>query len=695
MLKKKALLALAACLAVQSPLTVLAETDGQENMQYTAEADVTETSQASQPDSGNSSDAGTGAETVSDENEAAGTQEDQITEDTDNNQEPASGSVETEQDSSVNVPETEQVSQNAALTDESETAESDTDEAEAPAEETETEKPETEPEVPDNSAKLDEVTNYRNQWIFVNGEGWYYYNGSGKRATGWLNDGGKWYYLDGENAQYPGVMLKNCDRQIGNQIYAFDNSGVMKTGWYFKFGDGEGWYYFDSNGYVKTGWMWGGDAWYYLGPDNAQYRGLMYRNCDSEIDGEIYAFRDGGQMIKDWNFKFGDGEGWYYYNSSGVRQYGWHFLSGEWYYLSPRDAEYPGLMYRNCDSELDGQTYKFLDSGVMVRGWYWQDGKGWLYYNSSGYMQSGWLKDNGKWYYLDPENENIMVKDTSLEIGGQRYVFKNNGEMLTGWYWQDGEGWLYYQENGYLASGWLWDGTAWYYLDPANHNAMVTDLWKVIDGHWYSFNTNGSMRRNWSFINGNWYYFGGDGAARTGWQTIDGLRYYFYTANDPNGGVECAMAKNTTIDGIAISSDGSASVAYGYAADVLDSVGWNLRAAYNWSASIPWTSTTANASPGSEWFAVYGFKNKTGNCYVMAATFYYMAKLLGYDAHQVTGYVPTVSGGLTPHSWVEIDMNGSTYVFDPDFTNETGRNGYQISYGTSGTWRYANYSRMN
>ena len=582
------------------------------------------------------------------------------------------------------------------VTDDAEdVSEAETDTEEVPEEGTGTEPDETEPETPDNSGKLDEVTDYRNQWVFVNGEGWYYYNGSGKRATGWLQDGGKWYYLDGENAQYPGIMLKDCDRQIGNQIYAFDNSGVMKTGWYFKFGDGEGWYYFDSNGYVKTGWMWGGDAWYYLGPDNAEYRGLMYRNCESEIDGEIYAFRDGGQMIKDWYFKFGDGEGWYYYNSSGVRQYGWHFLSGEWYYLSPRDAEYPGLMYRNSDSELDGVTYKFLDNGVIVRGWYWQDGKGWLYYNSSGAMQSGWLKENGKWYYLDPENENIMVKDAVLEIGGQQYVFLNNGEMLTGWYWQDEAGWVYYTDNGYLASGWFWDGTGWYYLDPANNKVMVTDLWKAIDGKWYSFNSNGSMRRDWAFINGNWYYFGGDGAMRTGWQTIDGLRYYFYTANDSNGGSEGAMAKNTTIDGIPVSDDGSASIAYGYAAQVLDSVGWNLRAAYNWSASIPWTATTANPSPGSEWFAVYGFENKTGNCYVMAATFYYMAKLLGYDAHQVTGAVPTVSGGLTPHSWVEIDMSGGTYVFDPDFTNETGRNGYQISYGTSGTWRYANYSRMN
>ena len=80
---------------------------------------------------------------------------------------------------------------------------------------------------------------------------------------------------------------------------------------------------------------------------------------------------------------------------------------------------------------------------------------------------------------------------------------------------------------------------------------------------------------------------------------------------------------------------------------------------------------------------------------MMAATFYYMAKVLGYDAHQVAGYVPRIGGGVTPHSWVEIVINGTVYVFDPNFTNETGGNGYQIRYGTSGTWMYSSYYRMN
>ena len=72
----------------------------------------------------------------------------------------------------------------------------------------------------------------------------------------------------------------------------------------------------------------------------------------------------------------------------------------------------------------------------------------------------------------------------------------------------------------------------------------------------------------------------------------------------------------------------------------------------------------------------------------MAAMFCEMAKLLGYDAHQISGRVPLKAGGYGPHSWVEITFEGTTYVCDPDFTEETKRNGYMITYGQSGTWVY-------
>ena len=71
-----------------------------------------------------------------------------------------------------------------------------------------------------------------------------------------------------------------------------------------------------------------------------------------------------------------------------------------------------------------------------------------------------------------------------------------------------------------------------------------------------------------------------------------------------------------------------------------------------------------------------------------------MAKINGWEVYLVEGSVPLAGGGMGPHGWVEVVVNGTTYVCDPDFAYETGRNGYFITYGTSGTWRYSNYRRV-
>ncbi len=140
---------------------------------------------------------------------------------------------------------------------------------------------------------------------------------------------------------------------------------------------------------------------------------------------------------------------------------------------------------------------------------------------------------------------------------------------------------------------------------------------------------------------------------------------------------------------------------YPQAAAVLDSVGWNLTAAFNWSSHLTYyghgkPDMPENGSPGTKWFAEFGFNNLKGNCYVMAATFTEMARLLGYNIVQVSGQVPSRKGGLTPHSWCEMYIDGVTYVFDPDFAyNMGGTGGFQIQYGQKGTWRYTAYTAMS
>ena len=52
-----------------------------------------------------------------------------------------------------------------------------------------------------------------------------------------------------------------------------------------------------------------------------------------------------------------------------------------------------------------------------------------------------------------------------------------------------------------------------------------------------------------------------------------------------------------------------------------------------------------------------------GNCYCYAATFYELARALGYDAHLISG---TVGHNAAPHGWVEIYVDGKRHVCDTE-----------------------------
>ncbi len=323
---------------------------------------------------------------------------------------------------------------------------------------------------------------------------------------------------------------------------------------------------------------------------------------------------------------------------------------------TPKESENPETAGESEEPDNSGDSEKPEDV-KLEPGWNLIDGKKY-YADANGKIMTGWVKYENSWYYLQTEKE----------------CPETPGAMMTGWFKQNNN---------------------WYYLNPARDGKMVASEWMLIDGRWYHFYGGGGMETGWTKQNGNWYHLNANGAMETGWIIMNDDWYYLYPAGNSLGAPEGAMAVNTVINGYVVAPDGVYNEAYQGAYNVLNRVGWNLWAAYNWSANLPYVNYSNDPSPGSKNFAIHGFKTKTGDCYVMAGTFYYMAKLLGYDAHQIAGYVPLRSGNMGVHSWVEIDMNGSTYVFDPDFTHESGRNGYQISYGMSGTWRYSNYYRMN
>lgn len=86
------------------------------------------------------------------------------------------------------------------------------------------------------------------------------YAKDGVAAKGWLQDGGKWYYLD----PIYGWMWNGWyyDEAKKIQYYLDEKSGAMVTGWK-KFGDY--WYYFkDSGAMLEEDWVETNGKWYYL-----------------------------------------------------------------------------------------------------------------------------------------------------------------------------------------------------------------------------------------------------------------------------------------------------------------------------------------------------------------------------------------------------------------------------------------------
>ncbi len=208
---------------------------------------------------------------------------------------------------------------------------------------------------------------------------------------------------------------------------------------------------------------------------------------------------------------------------------------------------------------------------------------------------------------------------------------------------------------------------------------------KVTTNTLYMFGADGKLigKKGLFKYNGKEYYGLGKGVLKTGWAAVNDKAMYF----DKKTG---AMAKNTKVGYLKVPASGRLGKAYALGVKKLDSTDWTLRQAYKNSYKLRYKGRWYRAK-NAETYAIRGFTKGYGNCYVMASTFYIQAKLLGYDVHQVKGKV----AHIWPHSWTVIRQGGKEWVYDPNFRNETKRNGWKIWYGKRGTWRYTNYRKIN
>ena len=160
-----------------------------------------------------------------------------------------------------------------------------------------------------------------------------------------------------------------------------------------------------------------------------------------------------------------DGVGWWYVCAGGKQ-----YLTGGWYTINGRD-------------------YMFGPSGYMATGFLKRTNGDWVYADQDGALVSGWVRDGGQWYYLDPTSK-AMVTGWVAD-GGSWYYLTGSGAMAIGWV-NDGGTWYYLNASGKMATGWVKDRGTWYYLSPSG--AMVTGT-HVINGRTYVFDDLGAWVR--------------------------------------------------------------------------------------------------------------------------------------------------------------------------------------------------------
>lgn len=238
-------------------------------------------------------------------------------------------------------------------------------------------------------------------------------------------------------------------------------------------------------------------------------------------------------------------------------------------------------------------------------------------------------------------------------------------------------------------------GISWMYTD----GSVLKNNWLELNGLKWHFDANGNLQTGLVTVKNKTYLLFANGMVATGWQAIGDGIYYF--------NADGTMAKSTTIDGFKLGNDGkvqftqeqlAAVNASNQIAAVTTGIPSNasneklakvvsgvlgqiitpemtdeqkLLACFNWVCDTTSYKRTYE-TPAGDFTGEYAmdiFTTHQGNCYRYASAFAYLAKGCGFDTHVVTGMIKSAKGGLTPHGWAEVSVNGGWYLFDPDMAD--------------------------
>ena len=247
----------------------------------------------------------------------------------------------------------------------------------------------------------------------------------------------------------------------------------------------------------------------------------------------------------------------------------------------------------------------------------------------------------------------VQAREAIQNIYPPGYVQTDNGVM---WMQEDGT---------WAVNRWLYVGDKTYHVDE---NGYIQSGLTSINGKVYYLYQEGTIARSWTLINGNWYYFNFDGS----------------------------MAVNTLVDGLFLGNDGKI-ISTG---DQIPPQKTELRqivdmiltsiikpemteeemiAACYWYMVNNHTYNRTYDKPSGDWTGTYALEilsSGQGNCFRFAAGYAYLLNALGYETKVITGEIGTRKGGMTPHGWTEVKIDGNWYVFDTELQYANGKKNY-------------------
>ena len=189
----------------------------------------------------------------------------------------------------------------------------------------------------------------------------------------------------------------------------------------------------------------------------------------------------------------------------------------------------------------DGKVY-YVENGQLTKGWKSINAKSedskegthkvWIYVSQTGEVQTGWVQDNGSWYYLSEltgEQKGIgLMQKGFLEVNKTFYYFDESGAMKENQWFQTTEGWYYADKSGAVkVDEWFQVGNKWYVA--SGKGTILTNVFITYQDEVYHFNASGEMSANeWFEVNGGWFYASKSGAILRNTTTPDG---YYVNAN--------------------------------------------------------------------------------------------------------------------------------------------------------------------